>query len=947
MTTFWDSSPPAAFTNEADIEQRLVLPLLYALGYDATDVAPKYPVVFREGRRGRKHEADFVCYNGTPHDRNNSLLVVETKAPNARLESGKEQGESYAANLRTPVLLMTNGSQLQVWQLQTTKESEKIVDLAVVDLNSNRGSLEALLSKKALANLCERLGVKSFVKEAGRHKEYLAAEAARYLEAKTAINRTLRYKDKDATLPSEELMNAHPEGAIILAPSGYGKSTLSHQILRQTSEVVSTDGEPLLPFLVPLPAIERGTGSLLKYMQQRLAAYSPGVTIDALKESLRGSGGVIVCDSFDRVPAASRIEVQSELSNVARDFPLVQLFVLSRGAVSPELPLPVLELTGPSDEEMRELEILILGHTRQSAFVASKMPRTLRNICENILVARLVFEYWKEHGQLPLELGSLFQAWLDRLVQGTTLSSSKAVWLESALTLLAEGSVEAPIKATEAAAMLERHHLAPTIIEDLIEHDALTVDGASLELQHEALADYLRARQLASAPEPEMVGKLNTIFISKDSLFPTLLMSQLRSRDLQSIFWKRVSETNLEIYLDTLRYRFDLSEELQQLDQETLSRGYLEDLLDGIEIPLDAFCPVMRKAALRYLTLQEDLELAVTGIVHGPPGDDLAYGFRGNADGNRVLISRPELQQNLHATAWLDLGRSGYRLDSGRLLGATVLRDTLVKLIENQEIKGGAAWVSERLIGRIWHLQRAHQFEISETDTLEVLEQTLKAHAGQWVPYGGHSQDWFSVDAMLEDIRFLRTVPRERLDLWWREYGWSPNTNSQAEEIIESVLAEFYRRRQIVLGQLVEQTFPVLATQIASYTSLPERWDIIVTHHSRAFSGFQVHASWRPVASWGEAGADVRFADSPPPWRGDNGIREALRKFGRPASRYTIGWNGPMPSFEGYEWDRHFPNTTAVVREVCSSLKKDILHLFSALPSQEVNSPKSRTQISK
>jgi Type I restriction enzyme R protein N terminus (HSDR_N) len=936
MTILWESSPPSAFSSEADVEQRLVLPLLYALGYDSADIASKYPVQFREGRRGRKPEADFVCFNGTSHSRDNSLLVVETKAPNQALDGGKEQGESYAANLRAPVLLMTNGSHLQVWQLQITRESEKMIDLAVVDLLANRGRLEALLSKRALVTSCERLSVKSFVKEAGRHKEYRAAVVLRRLETETAIKRTLRYKDRNqATLPSVQLMSAHPEGAIILAPSGYGKSTLSRQILRQATERNSGDGEPPLPFLVPLSAIERGIGSLLKYMQQRLDPYSPGMTIDALKESLRLSGGVIVCDSFDRVPAASRIEVESELTNMLRDFPLVQLFVLSRGSVIPELPLPVFDLSAPSEEEMRELEILVLGHTAQSTFVASMMPRTLRNICENILVARLAFEYLKKNGQLPVELGLLFRAWLDRLLQGNTLSSSKAVWLESALTVLAERSVDAPIRATEAACILKSHHIESTTIEELIERDALRVHGISLELQHEALADYLRARQLASASESELISKLSTISISKDSLFPTLLMSQLRSRYLQSIFWRRISQTKLEIYLDALRYRFDLSEELQQLDPEALSRGYLEDLLDGIEIPLNAFCPVMRKPVVYYLTLQEDVELGITGIVQGPPVDEVAYGFRGNLDGNRVIVARPGFQQNIRSTSWLHLGRSGYRLDSGRLLGTARLRDSLLKLIENQEMKGGTAWVSERLIGRIWHLQRAHHLELSETDPFYALEQKLKMHAGQRVPYGKHLRDWISVDAMLQDISDLRSAGIEKLDLWWREYGWIPNTNSQSEGVMECVLAEFYRRRQIVLREVVEQTFPVLAAQIPCYSSLPERYDITLTHDSRELAGFQVHGKWRPVASWDEAGADVRFADCPHPWSDDNGLREALEKLGRPANRYTIEWNGPMPSFEGYWWDGRFPCATALVREVCSLLKEDIEHLFSALPSHE------------
>lgn len=97
-----------------------------------------------------------------------------------------------------------------------------------------------------------------------------------------------------------------------------------------------------------------------------------------------------------------------------------------------------------------------------------------------------------------------------------------------------------------------------------------------------------------------------------------------------------------------------------------------------------------------------------------------------------------------------------------------------------------------------------------------------------------------------------------------------------------------------------------------------------------------MHARWLPAASWEEAGADVRLSEHPPTWHGDDGLRQALRRLGRPSMRYTIGWNGPLPPFEGYWWDSRFANTTAVVRDVCSLLKNDLAHLFSALPSNEL-----------
>ncbi len=939
MTSFWDSPSPSGFLNEADVEQRLILPLLYALGYELEDVVPKYPVVFREGRRGRKPEADFVCFKAKPHNRSSSLIVVEAKAPNEALQDGKLQGESYAANLRGPVLLMTNGSVLEVWQFQPSKESEKIMDLAVADLLGHRGDLEAVLSKKALVALCERLDVKSFPTEARKHKAYLMAEAARSSRDGAAINRTLRplaSGGRGTSIASGQLISAHPEGAIILAASGYGKSTLADQLLRQTCEESLAYRETLLPFLVSLPAIEHRTGALLKFMQQRLAAHSPGVTEDMLRDSLREFGGVLICDSFDRISTEFHPEVQSELSNFIRDFPLVQVFVLSRGALTPELPLPVFELAPLSAEELRDLEVLILGTTAQAAFVSSKMPQTLHNICENVLVARLVFEYWKDHRRLPTELGILFRAWLDRILQGIKLPKSNTVWLESALVDLAAATIDAPIRATEAVSVLKNQHLDPSLINELIECDALRVNGVSLEIQHEALADYLRIVQLISLPEPELVKRLSVITLRKDSLFPALLMSQLGSRKLQGILWKRMSQTELVLYLDALRYRFDLSEEFEQLDQITLSRNYLEDLLDGIEIPVDAFCPQMRHAIIRYLTWEEDGKLAVTGIVHGPPLDEVAYGFRGDSGDTPVVVSRPQGQPGVHSTQWLHLGRSGYRLDSGRLVGTARLRDTLLKVIGSQQLEGGNAWISERLVGQVWHLHRTHALELDEGDVLETIEHKLKEFAGQRVPYGESSREWFSVDKMLGNIQHLRQSGIDQLDLWWRECGWVANANTQTDETLKRVLDQYFRRRQLLLKEVIEKSFPHLAPLMRAYTSLPERWDLTLTPHFRAFPGFQMHARWTPTISWECAGADVRLAQSAPAWINDVSLRECLQKLGRPADRFTIEWNGPLPSFEGYWWDGRFPSTTALVREVCDLVKKEIEYLFSALPSNEL-----------
>ena len=78
---------------EGNVELRLIIPLLHALGYEDEDIHAKYPVIFQQGRRGRKPEADFVCFYGALHNRDTSLLVVEAKKPGEALRDGKAQSE--------------------------------------------------------------------------------------------------------------------------------------------------------------------------------------------------------------------------------------------------------------------------------------------------------------------------------------------------------------------------------------------------------------------------------------------------------------------------------------------------------------------------------------------------------------------------------------------------------------------------------------------------------------------------------------------------------------------------------------------------------------------------------------------------------------------------------------------------------------------------------------
>ena len=192
MADFWNNIPTTNLTSEANVELRLVIPLLHALGYENDDIASKYPVVFQQGRVGRPHEADFVCFYGPLHNRDTSLLGVEAKKPGEALPNGKEQGESYVANLRAPLLLLTNGETLEVWQWQATQESVRVLNIPLSSLAAERGTVERLLSKAAVYEYCRSFHVKTILEASADYGPYETAELKRTSRYNASINRTVR-----------------------------------------------------------------------------------------------------------------------------------------------------------------------------------------------------------------------------------------------------------------------------------------------------------------------------------------------------------------------------------------------------------------------------------------------------------------------------------------------------------------------------------------------------------------------------------------------------------------------------------------------------------------------------------------------------------------------------------------------------------------------------------
>jgi hypothetical protein len=930
---FWNSIPaPTLLDCEANVESRLVLPLLHELGYSDVDIESKYPVEFQQGRLGRKHEADFVCFYGPLHDKTNSLLVVEAKNASEPLSNGKEQGESYAQNLRAPLLLLTNGRQLEIWQMQISHDSERVLQISVSDLVQNRGTIERFLNKIAVRDYCASLQFKTIVEATTDFGAYETAELTRLNADPDSIARTLRQHEiggNGSDIASNSLISDYPSGACIFAPSGYGKTTLSRSLFKQAIEERWRDPSRAIAFEAPLPDLEETGEDFLSFLHQRLRAHNPGVTLENFKDTLRAIGATVVCDSLDRTTHEFRKRMISSISLFQRDYPLSQVFICSRADTKPSLTLPTLDLCPLSVQEVRELENIILsdGQAKHWSVIGSASP-ILRSLCDNPLILRLALDYWKYHREFPRDVDHLFRAWLETILETEPNDLVSRRIRESALTVIAEATTNGPLSSVKAIELLKNNGIAGMVLNELVNCNALHETNAALEIQHDGLADYLRAKAFSAQDVPAQLAAIPTLKFSGGSFLPVLLMAQLSAHDAQEALWQNLVTGKIDTYMDALRYRFDTSDELVHLERSELSRRYLTDLLNGIDEPLDGFFPEVRPAIVDGLTGQRDGPLSIIGraSLH-----DLSYKIASQRDGEpRVAVGVPEFPGTIRG---VNLDQARYRSDSARLLGVSLLKNELESAVKSLDVSGGKLWASERLTARVRLLAHRYGENLSVDSSLDHIEKVLAPHSQKRIDDGFVGEERFAIRSMLDDVATLRKAGLTELDPWWLRLGWNDDVSLMSDEQLSQVLNEEYRRVQLVYAEIIQASFPRFADDLIYFPILPLRWKLTVVRKSAFGRAFTVLPHWTPVADWKDAGADVLFADRSTPNYPDWKVVEgALAALGRPINIPHYGGFTTHFGFDGSIPNGRFRGTSPVANEVMSWLKDDLKRLFRNLP---------------
>ncbi len=940
---FWDSLSTLRFSNEAEVETRLVLPLLNALGHQNSDIQPKPPVEIRLGskkRKGRTPEADFVVYAGKPHDRNTAAIVVEAKRPGIPLEDALEQAESYAQHLRVPLIMVTNGLAMQIWQLQPTLENDLVFHSDVCDLASRRSDLEGIVGVEAVRTICAHLAHKRVAMITDDFSAFEEREFDRLSALGPWMQRTLHDAQADQPVSSQSLVEGYKKGAIVLGPSGYGKSMLAASLCVQAIELRRRGTRQHLVLEVFIPDVAVDDTGIEKFLHERISRQVPQMTELVLRDRIRRDGITVVADGFERLEPRLREKLISSLRSFCRDYPRAQVFVMSRaiGRELMTLGLPTLRLNAYNEGD---LERLMKVRNVSKPSLLGRVPAMsahVEGLCKEPLIADLVVSYIKEHNRYPTHVRPLYEDWVSRLL--VDFGEIEKLRYRASLTALANATRVAPLTFEEAATVVSGDGNATITLERLTDANAISITESRIELTHEALADYLRALAFIHEAGSDIKSRVEELDLEETSQFPRLLLAAAETLEQSQTIWDAIARANLQTAIDCLHLTPGTGVAGQ------ISRGLKSEAYEFLEVALNALDTVV-EAHLKPMTTSIRSALIGTdvdemGIIGDLSQDHAFYAFRALKPGMPRIEVKSKAEA--HRKFGINLKAFGLGYDAGRIIGIRAVGSALSHAIKARNIRGGIVWVEELVMSRINHLEREYKITMPDGYELKAIRKALRGFEDHAVfPNSDRRGQSFMMRDLVADVDFLLDSGVRNLQPWWCDPRRLDLEQPSDQRKLAKSLQALYSRRQVAYAEVVKNSVPALAPLLENFRELPVRRNIEVevikdaTHPEISLNYWE-----EPIEFFSEAGAVVSF---PPTVSGDwrswefidelhQRNLERLAQFSGGRSHFqTKAGSGILRNLVVGRWDGDgLPDETGVVRDVMNWLAKDVRQLFEKVP---------------
>lgn len=932
---FWENCEKLEFNNESEVETKLVLPLLEALGYDRyLDIRNQKEIDFTiyEGRKKSKGIADFIVYGGQPLDKNTALITIEAKSPKVLLKSAKKQAESYAFNYGTPFILLCNGLSAQLWQLQISKECNLLLEIKDGEYLRNKGLLEAYLSKRAAMKHSECLYKKEFNYLINDFSEFHKNELLRLDNSNNWLDRNIYPMASGSGEPLSKVDFLHiTKPIVVIARSGFGKTTLAKLIGIEALERRVAGEKVPLPINIPLPELVSSDQSIKEFVLQRISAHQPSISEANFPDLVREQGLLLIADGMNRISEKSQLKIVSDMNAMLRDFPDLKLVIFSSNVLTSVIEKALYYNLGKFNRD--ELDALAerLGVSKMMWVGA---PAAIYGIAKVPVLAMRIVQKYKSSSSYVQKIDELFENWIEDSLVGQ--GQIKRTLLKDVLFKIAIVTRDAAIPVSD----FVKIHNDISILEDLFTTGLVTMNGNSLELVHETLATYLRAVDLVNKMPSEVDAYLREYATEENHLFSAILMSTAPTWSKQKSIWSSILKSGLTLAIGATRYRYDLSKQLCKSTSDEKSKIYLSDIVEAIEEPARIYFSSYIEEIFAELCGDKANVLGISGKIKGGVAN---YSFFDASNDKPKVLVRDDFIVK-HSSIYMDnLFLKGLRTDSGRIIGLSRLFKVINNLSDRRKIRGGHSWRIENCLGKFMCIAQVHGIsELSNSVDLQSAIDLLNPHKGKKFDYASHwDADSFSVSELISDMQMLIKSGVTYLRPWWYSGSEIDLHNIEGREAYTAMVNEYYYRSQVIYFELVS-SLPNLLPFIKGLNNRPHKYSVMVYH-----KGERSHIRWKrysmPVASFLDAGAEVyyeedeRFLDPTEDLAAySERYQQALIEAGRFSDKWSWSYGvGLEPDFSQEHTFSRKRYETSAMNLAYEWLKRDIKGLFQELPNTD------------
>lgn len=669
--------------------------------------------------------------------------------------------------------------------------------------------------------------------------------------------------------------------------------------------------------------------SIFKYAHERINAHCPHITDSKWRDVCRQDGAIIFCDGLERVQSSRRAHIAAEISAIRRDFPKVVLFVFSRPSATADVYLPAVRLKELDYEQRQEFQKGIISGIAHN--ISWDLPKALNARLGHPLFLRLICEHYSKFGSRPETLTKLFDDWLTKFLGWSDGSPAIRVRREAALLLLAQQSLVEPLSNIAAFGMLIKAGFDEEIFNALVQSDALNISQSNVELVHEALADFLRAKHLASLSLEEFRTSTERTTFRNDSLLATLLMGQIPNPHYQRALWERLSQSGICEYLGAFKFRADASSMLFQLPEMEAQQNVLQDILDGFEGTSLAYFPELWDEICLEEVGVNNCGLGIEGMLDTRLSS-VSYSFQmRSVNDARVSLGQTDTR---FRQRYVNILLSRLKPDDGRAIGVGVLRETLKNIIKGRKLKGGVNLSRERLVSRMRILVEQENFPRDCIDLVSI-KMALDPARESFVSvsdFGSDNRD-FAISALLDDLQICLDAGDVQIDVWWTKYSGQCggiDIGKAPEALIET-----YERAEKIFVEIVQFSFLSIRDEMQGYLIRPIQWCLRL--NGSEDGDWQLKQWWIPVESYTDPKVVVQPVSGPDigssrrvEFNGHyQNVLSRLDKLGRPSDVTVETRSGQLPAFDGYAPTGGFTGETPALTLAHDWIAAELKMLFS------------------